>query len=78
LLYNIGSSYFCTAQQAGSYQAMHLSLSGLRALIFPLVGVWVLEQYGFMACFSAASIGLLFGLAVIVYSRKNTALMQHG
>lgn len=72
LLYNIGSAYFCGPGQAASYQAMHLSLSGARALVFPLIGVWVYERFGFVPCFSAAAIGLFLSSVLLVISRVHT------
>lgn len=74
LLYNIGSAYFCGREQAASYQAMHLSLSGARALVFPLIGVWVYERYGFAPCFAAAAFGLFLSVVVLQISRFRTPL----
>jgi hypothetical protein len=72
LLWNIGSAYFGKNQDAARYQNVHLFLTGVRAMPAPIVGIWIYEQWGYVACFSTTLILLSVGVLVIRYSLKNT------
>lgn len=74
LLYSIGSSYFCPREDAYHYQSIHLSLTGVRAIIFPMVGVWLYEYYGLYASFSLAFITLLISFVVLKVSHLKQPL----
>lgn len=71
LLWNIGSSYFCEPEDADSYQAVHLSLTGLRALFAPLLGVFFYQQFGFMITFLIGILSLVIAISILKYSEKN-------
>jgi MFS family permease len=76
LMWNIGSAYFAKSQDAGDYQAIHLSLTGLRALFAPLAGVLAYEVVGYFYTFVMGIVALLIGIAIMYYSmwkRKNPA-----
>ncbi len=45
LLWNIGSAYFAPSDQAGTYQSIHLSLTGIRSVFAPLLGVLFFELF---------------------------------
>lgn len=68
LLWNIGSAYFCDAEDAGTYQSLHLSLTGLRAVAAPLLGVFIYEFFGFTVTFSIAILSLLFAIWLMRWS----------
>ncbi|MCF8235329.1 MAG: MFS transporter [Bacteroidales bacterium] len=68
LLWNIGSAYFGPAQQAGTYQSIHLSLTGLRSIFSPLAGVFLYELYGFTVTFIVAMSSILIGIGVLIWS----------
>jgi hypothetical protein len=70
LLWNIGSSYFCAPNEAGTYQSIHLSLTGARALIAPLFGVVFYEIFGFTLTFSLTIALLLAAIALMIWSYK--------
>jgi MFS family permease len=70
LLWNIGSAYFCKPNEAGTYQSLHLSLTGARAVFAPLLGVFFYEMFGFTATFSLAIISLLCGIALMLWSYR--------
>lgn len=72
LLWNIGSAYFCTPDQAGAYQSVHLFLTGIRALFAPTLGVFFYEQYGIITTFSIAIVSLLIAIAVNLWSYFKT------
>lgn len=71
LLWNIGSAYFCSKEDADSYQAVHLSLTGLRALFAPLLGVFFYQNFGFTITFVIGIISLAIAIAIMRYSEKN-------
>ena len=58
LLWNIGSAYFCSPEEADDYQSVHLLLTGIRALFAPLIGVFFYAKLGFTGNFAIA-IGLI-------------------
>ena len=68
LLWNIGSAYFCKPNEAGTYQSLHLSLTGSRAVFAPLAGVLFYELFGFTVTFSIAIISLLFAIVLMLWS----------
>lgn len=76
LLYSIGSSYFCPAKEAYHYQSIHLTLTGVRALIFPLIGVMLLEKFGFETGFAVALIALIASIIVLSLSYQKHKLLS--
>ncbi|MGM0647532.1 MAG: MFS transporter [Bacteroidota bacterium] len=71
LLWNIGSAYFCSNEDADTYQAVHLSLTGLRAIFSPLLGVFFYQQFGFTVTFLIGMLALGIGILILYYSEKN-------
>ncbi len=76
LLWNIGSAYFCKPNEAGTYQSLHLSLTGLRAIAAPLLGVLFYEIFGFTITFSIAIVSLLFAMWLMRWSYLKDAAMN--
>lgn len=72
LLWNIGSAYFCRPVEAGTYQSIHLSLTGVRAIFAPLLGVLFYELFGFTVTFSIAVFFLLMAIALMIWSYRRT------
>ncbi len=70
LLWNIGSAYFCQPEEAGTYQSLHLSLTGVRAIFAPLLGVFFYELFGFTVTFSIAIFSLLLAMLLMRWSYK--------
>jgi len=70
LLWNIGSSYFCKPEEAGTYQSLHLSLVGSRALIGPLFGIFFYELFGFTATFGLSIVFVLMAVFIMYWSYK--------
>ncbi len=70
LLWNIGSAYFCKPEEAGTYQSLHLSLTGVRAIFAPMMGVIFYELFGFTVTFSIAIFSLLCGIVLMLWSYK--------
>jgi MFS family permease len=70
LLWSIGSAYFCKSSDAGDYQSVHLSLTGMRALFAPTSGVIIYEWFGFFTTFIFAVIALAFAVLLMLWSYK--------
>jgi len=68
LLWNIGSAYFCKPEEADDYQSVHLSLTGVRAMFAPLLGVLFYELIGFTGTFIIAIIILAIGIYLMRWS----------
>ncbi len=70
LLWTIGSAYFCKKEDAADYQSVHLSLTGVRAMAAPLMGIVVYEVYGFLTAFLIATALLLLGIIYMFISHR--------
>ncbi len=70
LLWYIGSAYFCKNDEVSNYQSIHLSLSGMRAVFSPLVGVFVLEMFNFATVFWIGIVSLSFAMVIMYYSMR--------
>ena len=70
LLWNIGSAYFCKPSEAGTYQSLHLSLTGIRGIFAPLLGVLSYESIGFEATFIIAITFSMAAVALMIWSAK--------
>ena len=71
LLWFIGSAYFCKKEEAAPYQAVHLSLTGFRAIISFQLGIVFYELWGFTTTFSIAVISLAIGVVYMIWSYKS-------
>jgi len=72
LLWFIGSSYFGKDEDAGELQVVHLSLTGVRALFAPLLGVLFYELFGYTITFGIAIAVLLIAILLMIWSYKKT------
>lgn len=70
LLWNIGSAYFCKPSEAGTYQSLHLSLTGMRGIVGPLIGVFLYEKIGFTATFIIAIAFSIVAVTLMIWSAK--------
>jgi Na+/melibiose symporter-like transporter len=70
LLWSIGSAYFCKKEDAADYQSVHLSLTGVRAMIAPLMGIASYELLGFFITFMFAVLFLLLGVVYMFISHR--------
>lgn len=68
LLWNIGSAYFCAPNEAGSYQSVHLFLTGFRALFAPTLGVLFYESFGIVTTFIIAMASLAIAITINLWS----------
>jgi MFS family permease len=70
LLWNIGSAYFCSPEEADDYQSVHLFLTGIRAIFAPILGVYFFKLLGFTGNFLVAIAALAIAMAFSLYSRR--------
>jgi len=70
LLWFIGSAYFCKPTEAGTYQAVHTSLTGVRAIFAPHMGVFFLAYISYTGVFVIAILFLLSAILVLLASMK--------
>ncbi len=70
LLWNIGSAYFGKDRDAARFQNVHLFLTGVRAIPAPILGIWIYQQFGYVACFSTTIVLLIGGVFIIRMSLK--------
>jgi MFS family permease len=70
LLWFIGSAYFGKDEEAGELQSIHLSLTGVRALFAPLIGILLFELFGYTITFGIAITLLLCGIFLMIWSYK--------
>jgi hypothetical protein len=68
LLWFIGSAYFCKPDEAGDYQSVHLSLTAIRAMFAPLLGVLFYELFSFTITFLLGIGSLLAGMGIMLWS----------
>ncbi len=75
LLWNIGSAYFCTDNDAAAYQSVHLSMVGVRAMIAPLFGIWIYQYIGFSGIFGLGIFLLALSILVMFWSLGRNKLV---
>ncbi|PID88749.1 MAG: hypothetical protein CSB02_01115 [Bacteroidia bacterium] len=76
LLWYIGSAYFGKKEDAGDLQAVHLSLTGLRAAFAPLLGIALYQYFGFTFTFGLAIFTLLMSVLLMLWSKKYTKIIE--
>lgn len=70
LLWSIGSAYFCQPDEAATYQAIHLTLTGVRGSLAPFLGVFIYKQFGFTLAFIIAMLFLFAGILQTLALKK--------
>jgi Na+/melibiose symporter-like transporter len=70
LSWNIGSAYFCTNEEAGDYQSVHLFLTGFRGIYSPILGVIFYEILGFSWTFGIGVFMLFLAVWIMQWSYK--------
>jgi len=68
LLWNIGSAYFCDGDDVSTYQSIHITLTGVRGAIAPLIGVGVYEMIGYFSTFLLSSLFAAAAILVLLFS----------
>jgi len=70
LLWFIGSSYFCQKEEAGQYQSIHLTLTGVRSLFAFQIGIAFYQILGYTFTFGIAAFSLLLAVLLMFYSYR--------
>ncbi len=70
LLWNIGSAYFCHGDDVSTYQSIHISLTGVRGAIAPLIGVGVYEIIGYFSTFLLSSLFTAAAILILLFSLR--------
>lgn len=68
LLWSIGSAYFCSPEEAGDYQSVHLFLTAFRSLFAPILGVLFYQWFGFIFTFFFGALMLAIAVAIMIWS----------
>ncbi len=74
LTWYIGSAWFCTPEEAGSYQSVHLVLTAVRSLFAPLMGIAIFEAWGFNTSFVISMVFLALSVSYMIWSARNNKL----
>ncbi|MDD2331894.1 MAG: MFS transporter [Candidatus Cloacimonetes bacterium] len=59
IAWNMGSIYFAGKEDAAMYQSVHVTMTGIRGLIAPVLGFVLMRLIGIMAVFGAAAFFLI-------------------
>jgi hypothetical protein len=68
LLWFIGSAYFCKKEEAARYQSIHLSLTGMRAILSFQIGIWMYMAFGFVFTFAVSGFFLMAAVLLMLWS----------
>jgi hypothetical protein len=74
LLWYIGSAYFSKNQDAAEYQSIHLTMTGVRALYGPILGVFFYKWFGITWTFLFAMAALLLAMYIMHSSMQKHAV----
>ncbi len=72
LLWYIGSAYFTKNQEVSDYQAIHVTLTGLRGSFAPLTGIALYRLIGYTGVFLIGIAFLFAAMGVMWFSMKKT------
>lgn len=70
LLWYIGSAYFSRKDEAADYQSIHLTMTGIRALYGPVLGVVFYKWFGITWTFIIAMVALLAAIIMMRVSLR--------
>ena len=74
LLWFIGSAYFSNDDNAANYQSVHVTLTGVRGLFAPLLGVMFYEVLGFSWTFGIGIVSLTIAMIIMLWSMKSRSM----
>lgn len=72
LLWYIGSAYFSKKEEVAEYQSIHLTMTGVRALYGPILGVLFYKWFGITLTFVFAMLALLLAVGIM-----NNSMRKH-
>lgn len=76
LAWYIGPAYFCSYNEAGDYQSVHLMFTGIRGMFAPVLGIVLYSFIGFRGVFINAIVFLLIAIGVMFISNKKEKMVQ--
>lgn len=76
LLWYIGSAYFAKSNEIADYQAVHLTLTGMRGAIAPILGVWMLQFIDYQGVLMFGIVSLLLAVLVQYKSYKHRKMLS--
>jgi len=75
LLWYIGSSYFCKNEDVANYQAIHLTLTGVRGAFAPFLGIFFFNLIGYTGVFALGIVSLIISIWILVKSLKTNKII---
>ena len=66
----MSSIYFAGAEDAAMYQSVHVTMTGIRGLIAPVLGLLLMKFIGITAVFVVAAGFLLWASIISYYDHK--------
>ncbi len=76
LLWYIGSAYFCKKEETANYQAVHLTLTGVRGAFAPVLGMLVYETLSFTGVFGIGILMMIASMFVLYFSLKKYPVLR--
>ncbi len=77
LLWFIGSAYFCEDNEVADYQSIHLGLTGVRGILFPIVGVFLYEIIDYSGVFAISIFSLLLAVLLMFVSIQRNKVAKN-
>jgi Na+/melibiose symporter-like transporter len=78
LLWYIGSAYFCEDKDTAEYQSIHLTLTGVRGAVAPLLGILFYELIDFSGVFLTGILLLGISCITLAVSLKKEKIKKFG
>ncbi len=74
LLWSIGSAYFSRSSETADYQSVHLSLTGVRGVFAPIIGIYFYVLMGYNGVFLLSVASLAVSVGVNFFSLRKMSL----
>ncbi|MFO8061583.1 MAG: MFS transporter [bacterium] len=69
IVWNLGSIFFAGNNHASDYQSIHITLTGVRGLIAPFIGLFVMKVFGvFYVFYLSSAFFLIAGISMMILS----------
>jgi len=81
LVWLLGVNYFARKTEVPAYMALHQTLTGIRGLIAPFFGIWLMSavgmRYSFLVCAGLMLFGALLMLREVIHERGSSGLRTY-
>ena len=72
LSWNLSSIYYAPVAEVSNYQAVHITLTGIRGIFSPFIGFALMELFSIRVTFIVSALLFLFaGIMMFFESRRN-------